>query len=92
MNLAHWLWRTAQRQADKQALFRGTQCVATYAEFAQQSGAIAASLSAHYGVKPGDRVLLAAQNHPAWAITFFGILKAGATVVPLDPNIDASSA
>jgi long-chain acyl-CoA synthetase len=40
------------------------------------------------GVKPGDRVALAAQNHPAWPVTFFGILAAGATVVPLDAAIE----
>ena len=44
------------------------------------------------GVNPGDRVVLAAQNHPAWPIAFFGILNAGATVVPLDAAIDADSA
>ena len=44
------------------------------------------------GVKRGDRVLLAAHNHPAWAIDFFGILAAGATAVPLDATIDPAAA
>ena len=44
------------------------------------------------GVVPGDRVLLAAHNHPAWAISLFGILFAGATAVPLDASVDASVA
>jgi long-chain acyl-CoA synthetase len=41
------------------------------------------------GVQRGDRVALAAQNHPDWAIAFFGILRAGATAVPIDPALDA---
>ncbi len=44
------------------------------------------------GVSPGDHVLLAGANHPAWPISFFGILYAGATVVPLDPDIDGPTA
>lgn len=41
------------------------------------------------GVVPGDRVLLAGANHPAWPIAFFGILYAGATVVPLESGVEA---
>lgn len=41
------------------------------------------------GVAPGDRVLLAGANHPAWPIAFFGILYSGATVVPVDSGIEA---
>ncbi len=44
------------------------------------------------GVQRGDRVMLAGANHPAWPIAFFGILFAGATVVPLESGIDPNSA
>src|SRR4030095_6521073 len=57
----------------------------------EQAGAAAARLIAA-GIKPGDRVLLAAANHPSWAISFFGILMAGATVVPLHAAGDAGVA
>ncbi|HTA87965.1 MAG TPA: AMP-binding protein [Polyangiaceae bacterium] len=63
----------------------------SFGEWREHSAACAARLI-EAGVRPGDRVLLAAQNHPAWSIAFFGILKAGATVVPLDPNIDLHAA
>jgi long-chain acyl-CoA synthetase len=63
----------------------------SFSEWRARSAACAARL-VEAGVRPGDRVLLAAQNHPAWPIAFFGILKAGATVVPLDPNIDSLAA
>jgi long-chain acyl-CoA synthetase len=52
----------------------------------------AARRLAELGVRPGDRVVLAAQNHPAWPLAFFGVLAAGATVVPLDAGIDADTA
>jgi long-chain acyl-CoA synthetase len=63
----------------------------SFSEWREHSAACAARLI-EAGVRPGDRVMLSAQNHPAWPITFFGILKAGATVVPLDPNLDLAAA
>lgn len=44
------------------------------------------------GVERGDRVLLAGSNHPAWPVAFFGILFAGATVVPLESGVEAAVA
>lgn len=44
------------------------------------------------GIAPGDRVLLSAKNHPAWPIALFGVLYAGATVVPFDAAIEAAPA
>ncbi|HVR61272.1 MAG TPA: AMP-binding protein [Polyangia bacterium] len=34
-------------------------------------------------VAPGDRVLLYARNAPEWSMAYFGVLKAGAAVVPV---------
>ena len=34
-------------------------------------------------VQAGDRILLVAKNSPEWGMAYFGILKAGATVVPV---------
>ena len=41
------------------------------------------------GIKPGDRVLLIAENSPDWVIAYFAILYAGAVAVPLDHLISA---
>jgi long-chain acyl-CoA synthetase len=38
------------------------------------------------GVKQGERVLLIGDNHPNWVMAFFGILYAGAVVVPVDAD------
>jgi long-chain acyl-CoA synthetase len=37
------------------------------------------------GVRPGDRVAIQLPNLPQWVIGFYGALKAGATVVPVNP-------
>ena len=39
------------------------------------------------GTKAGDRILLLSENRPEWAMAYFGILKAGATAAPLDPQL-----
>lgn len=45
----------------------------------------AAGFFAHNGIQQGDRVILFSNNMPEWGLTYFGILKAGATAVPIDP-------
>lgn len=45
----------------------------------------AAGFLADRSIKPGDRVILFSSNMPEWGITYFGILKTGATAIPIDP-------
>src|SRR6185436_16427014 len=45
----------------------------------------AAGFFANNGIKQGDRVILFSNNMPEWGMTYFGILKAGATAIPIDP-------
>jgi long-chain acyl-CoA synthetase len=63
----------------------------SFREWRERACALARRLS-DAGVVRGDRVMLAGQNHPAWPIAFFGVLAAGATVVPLDASIEADVA
>ncbi|MBA9003952.1 long-chain-fatty-acid--CoA ligase [Thermomonospora cellulosilytica] len=37
------------------------------------------------GVRPGDRVAVMLPNVPEFAVVYYGVLRAGAVVVPLDP-------
>ncbi len=53
----------------------------SYADLEDQSSALAASL-AELGIKPGDRVALWMKNSVEYILSFYGILKAGGTVVP----------
>ncbi|MBK8466658.1 MAG: AMP-binding protein [Chloracidobacterium sp.] len=45
----------------------------------------AAGFLAQKGIKHNDRVILFSNNMPEWGMTYFGILKAGATAIPIDP-------
>jgi long-chain acyl-CoA synthetase len=60
----------------------------TFDDVKRRAEATAARLAA-LGVSKGDRVALAAKNHPDWAVAYFGILRAGAVAVPVDPALDA---
>ena len=58
----------------------------TYGE-AHRYAARVGSFLLRTGVKPKDRVLLISENRPEWPISYFGILRAGATVVPVDAQV-----
>ena len=45
----------------------------------------AAGFLAEKGIKQNDRVILFSSNMPEWGISYFGILKTGATAIPIDP-------
>jgi long-chain acyl-CoA synthetase len=60
----------------------------TFRDIKRGSEAAAARLAA-LGVRKGDRVALAGRSHPDWALAYFGIVRAGATAVPVDPGLDA---
>jgi long-chain acyl-CoA synthetase len=86
-NLAVLLTETAQSSPDKAvALFTGGQL--TYRQLDQASDRVAASLTAA-GIQPGDPVALQLPNIPQFLISYFGILKAGGIVVPLNVLLKA---
>ena len=55
----------------------------TYADLQELAQRVAGGL-VERGVVAGDRVLLLSEGRPEWGITYFGILKAHAVVVPVD--------
>jgi fatty-acyl-CoA synthase len=57
----------------------------SYAELKRQVDALAGCLQRRFGVVRGDRVLLYAQNSPQFVIAYYGILRADAVVVPVNP-------
>ncbi|MEO8648878.1 MAG: AMP-binding protein, partial [Acidobacteriota bacterium] len=46
----------------------------------------AAGFFANKGISAGDRIILFSSNMPEWGISYFAILKAGATAIPIDPS------
>jgi fatty-acyl-CoA synthase len=57
----------------------------TFAEFKDEAERIAGWLEQECKVKRGDRVLLYMQNSPQFVLAYYGILRANAVVVPVNP-------
>jgi long-chain acyl-CoA synthetase len=57
----------------------------TYADMRELATRVAGFLASE-GIKPGDRVMLVSSNAPEWGMSYFGVLKAGATCIPCDPE------
>jgi long-chain acyl-CoA synthetase len=91
--LYHFLQEIAKKRPQSPALLTtaklpllGRQTHAfTYGELDQTSDAFAASLIAN-GLKKGDRVAIIMPNCTAFAIVFYGILKAGGVVAANNPT------
>jgi len=64
----------------------GEPVVYTYERVQDMAEQAAGSLRER-GVAPDDRVMLMSENRPEWGISYFGILKASATVVPLEHQL-----
>jgi long-chain acyl-CoA synthetase len=84
-NLAGNLVATAARHPGLPAL-RLDDAVMTYAELDDASARIAALLRAR-GVAPGDRIGIMLPNVPQFAVVYYGVLRAGAVVVPMNVQL-----
>ena len=85
-NIADLLRAAAARWPHHEALvFDATDERLTFAEFDRRTETIARALVAA-GVAAGDRVLLCSANVPLFPLAWFGILKAGAVMVPINPR------
>jgi long-chain acyl-CoA synthetase len=82
--LIDYLTELARDNADSPAiLFKGATM--TYGQLEQESTAFGAALVA-MGVQPGERVALLLPNCPQFMVAEFGIWKAGAIVVAVNPT------
>ncbi|MEU3342625.1 long-chain fatty acid--CoA ligase [Streptomyces sp. NPDC006668] len=82
LNLAVLLEDSARTQPDRTALVLGEHRW-SYAQLDEAAGRVAAALVAR-GIAHGDKVALSCPNLPYFPIVYYGILKAGAVVVPLN--------
>ncbi|MGD9918244.1 MAG: class I adenylate-forming enzyme family protein [Paenirhodobacter sp.] len=82
--LTRFLDDAAARYGDRLAVEDQTRSL-SYAAIHAASLRIAGHLTAR-GVKPGDRVVLSMTNSAAFCAAFWGALRAGACVVPLNPE------
>ena len=83
MNLAENLARTAAATPDQVAI-RLDDLELTYAGL-DAASALAAGWLREHGVGPGDRVGIMLPNIPQFPILYYGALRAGAAVVPMNP-------
>ncbi|WP_324794079.1 class I adenylate-forming enzyme family protein [Streptomyces cyaneofuscatus] len=56
----------------------------SYGEFFAAASALAVRLSERYGLRPGDRAVVAMRNQPEWQIAFWAVQLAGLVAVPLN--------
>ncbi|WP_217232097.1 class I adenylate-forming enzyme family protein [Streptomyces anulatus] len=56
----------------------------SYAEFFAAASALAVHLRERYGLRSGDRAVIAMRNHPEWQIAFWAAQLAGLVAVPLN--------
>ncbi|MFI6639379.1 class I adenylate-forming enzyme family protein [Streptomyces sp. NPDC050504] len=56
----------------------------SYGEFFAAACALARRFTEVYGLRPGDRVVVAMRNHPEWQIGFWAAQLAGLVAVPLN--------
>jgi long-chain acyl-CoA synthetase len=83
MNLATNLTTTARLQASRTALALGDDEL-SYAELDAASARVAGMLRAR-GLRPGDRVGVMLPNVPQFAMAYYGVLRMGGIVVPMNP-------
>src|SRR6187397_1030082 len=81
-NIAVMLEDSARTVPDREAVVCGPTRL-TYAQVDAAANQVA-NLLVSRGIEPGDKVALSCPNLPYFPIVYYGILKAGATVVPLN--------
>ncbi|HTP23082.1 MAG TPA: long-chain fatty acid--CoA ligase [Solirubrobacteraceae bacterium] len=81
-NLAHNLTGSAQRYPDSPAL-RIDEAVISYSELDEATARLAGLLRER-GVEPGDRVGIMLPNVPQFAFAYYGVLRAGGVIVPMN--------
>jgi L-proline---[L-prolyl-carrier protein] ligase len=86
--LHHLLRDSAVRAPERTAVADGDRFL-SYAELDALSSRVARALLAQ-GVAPGDRVGILARKSAPSVVALFGVLKAGACYVPLDPKSPAA--
>ncbi|MET4595282.1 MULTISPECIES: AMP-dependent synthetase/ligase [unclassified Sphingomonas] len=83
-NLVTMFFTRAAERGDAPFLWTkqsGTWVATSWADAARQVASLATALTA-IGLKPGDRVMLVAENRPEWCLSDLAIMAAGCVTVP----------
>ena len=82
-SLHHALYSFGSENPDAVALLFGDESW-TYSRILQASQALSQELRTRHGIEPGDRVGLLMRNRPEFVVAAYGILAAGAVLVPIN--------
>src|SRR4051812_26341903 len=82
MNLSDLMTTTAARHGDRTAI-RQDDASLTYTALERASALVAGLLHAH-DVRPGDRVGVMLPNVAYFPVCYYGALRAGAAIVPMN--------
>ena len=82
-NLANDLVEAAQMYPDRPAV-RQDDVLLTYTDLNARTARVAGWVQRH-GVQPGDRVGVMLPNVAEFAVVYYGLLRAGAVIVPINP-------
>src|SRR4051812_42584953 len=83
MDLSGTFALSVEKHPTKTAVFWG-DVQFSYGQLLSDSRAVAQRLTEGFGVRPGDRVGIWLKNCPEFIPALFGILHAGAVVVPIN--------
>lgn len=85
MNLAELMFRNARKYPDKEAIvFKDNRL--SYRQIDELSNQFANAII-NLGIKVGDKVAMMMCNSDQFAVVYFGIIKAGAVVVPINISL-----
>jgi long-chain acyl-CoA synthetase len=87
VNLALWLHRAGLSHGDRPALGLGAHVIRRYREVAGRAARLAAALRERFGLQPGDRVAIAANNCTDYVELMFGIWHAGLAAAPANAKL-----
>src|SRR6187455_2720086 len=86
MNIASWLARAGSSHPALPAVGKGDRVVLSYGELALRAARLAGGLRAA-GLKPGDRVAIAAKNCVEYLEIIYGVWHAGLAAVPANAKL-----
>jgi long-chain acyl-CoA synthetase len=87
VNLATHLQRIAQAYPEQPAIAHGAALAFTYAEMADRASRLANGMLSQYRLKPGDRVMLVAENNIHYPEILYACWWAGLLVVPVNARL-----
>ncbi|MGE0065751.1 MAG: class I adenylate-forming enzyme family protein [Solirubrobacterales bacterium] len=85
--LVAWIAAVARAQGRRPAIVTHEEQW-SYTEFWDRARGIAHHLLHDLKLQPGDRVAIAGTNEPAYLAVYFGVMRAGCVVVPLNVMLD----